>query len=114
MQSNPWPWRGDNVVIDEPPIRESYDELPTPEPPAKPGHAMCSARQLCSECDRLTAVAFYVPDEIWRAAIPEDRWQGIFCIACFTRFADRKYLPWDKDIQFFPVSKRTHREMVQS
>lgn len=67
-------------------------------------------REVCSECDRLSRVGFHVPNEIWLQAIPVDRQEDIFCVACFTRFADRKYLAWDREIRFFPVSKKTHRE----
>lgn len=71
-------------------------------------------REICSECGRVSAVGFHVPDVIWRAAIPEDRRRDTFCIGCFALYADRKFVPWDKDIKFFPVSRRTHRQFFEA
>lgn len=77
-------------------------------------HKCAPSRETCSECGKISAVGFHVPDEIWRQAIPPDRQQDIFCIGCFVLYADRRYLPWDGEIEFYPVSKKTHREFVQS
>lgn len=70
-------------------------------------------REICSECAKLSAVGFHVPDRIWAAAIPSPRREDIFCLQCFSRLADRAYVAWDREIAFYPVSKRTHREIVQ-
>lgn len=38
--------------------------------------------------------------DIWRE-------NGILCIMCFAELADRKGIPWDRGIDFYPVSRWT-------
>lgn len=74
-------------------------------------HTAACTREVCGLCGRVSAVGFHVPDAIWRAVMGDS--QAIACVGCFTRRADEKYVEWDRDIQFYPVSKRTHREALQ-
>lgn len=59
-------------------------------------------------------MGFKVPDEVWAEVMPDDRQHNIMCIMCFARLADQQMIAWDEEIEFFPVSKKTHREQIQS
>lgn len=48
-----------------------------------------------------------MPDEIWEAT-PLTSKYAILCLGCFTRLADEALLPWDRQIEFWPVSLATH------
>lgn len=65
------------------------------------------SREVCSDCNEISRIGFSVPDDIWNQAVGDNR---ILCLRCFTQRADFKYVEWDKNITFFPVSKVTHRE----
>lgn len=65
-------------------------------------------REICKACWEINRVGFYVPDEIWYAAVPIKLRNSVLCLNCFTRFADEKLISWDDQIKFFPVSARTH------
>jgi len=69
------------------------------------------SREICSDCNEVSRIGFSVSDSIWNEAVGDNR---ILCLRCFTQRADFKYVEWDKDIQFFPVSKVTHRECADS
>ena len=66
------------------------------------------SREICKACHQIVRVGFTVPDEIWNIAVPEHLRNCVLCLQCFTRLADEHLLPWDKSIQFWPVSLRTH------
>lgn len=68
------------------------------------------SRELCKLCYHVNAIGFQVPDDIWRAVVPYTFRSSIVCLACFARMADERCVPWDKDIEFFPVSFATHIE----
>lgn len=68
-----------------------------------------TSREICKLCWHVNAVGFRVPDDIWRAVVPIGKQNGVICLSCFTRLADEKSVPWDTDIQFFPVSLTSHR-----
>jgi len=38
----------------------------------------------------------------------------VLCLACFTARADDCGLAWDKDIEFFPVSLRSHLNEINA
>jgi len=65
-------------------------------------------REICKVCWHVNAIGFSVPGEVWRAAVPKELQSRVVCLSCFTRMADEKLIPWDKHIQFFPVSLATH------
>jgi len=69
-------------------------------------------RQTCGVCGKTPCQLFHVPDEIWLEAVHPSRQQDIHCLDCFTARADEKLLLWDKDIQFYPVSMRTHIQLI--
>jgi len=66
------------------------------------------AREICKACYEVIRVGFTVPDDLWSAAVPEHLRQSTLCLNCFTRLADEHMLAWDKSIEFWPVSLRTH------
>jgi len=65
-------------------------------------------REICKLCYHINVVGFYVPNDIWIAVVPEWVRTGVVCLPCFARLADEKLIPWDRDIDFFPVSLATH------
>jgi len=65
-------------------------------------------REICKACWKINRVGFNVPDEIWKAAVPVRLRGGVLCLNCFTRFADEGLISWDAQIEFFPVSAKTH------
>jgi len=56
----------------------------------------------------VSAVGFHVPDLVWCKAIPTEFDDRVLCLACFTRLADENGIEWDREIQFYPVSLKTH------
>lgn len=44
-------------------------------------------RQTCKVCLRPDKFNFYVPDEIWRAVVPEAFVNRVVCLYCFDEFA---------------------------
>lgn len=40
--------------------------------------------------------------------MPPEHLSSVVCISCFARLADEKLIPWDQDIQLYPVSMHTH------
>jgi len=69
-------------------------------------------REVCDECGKESAVGFAVPDDVWRLSVPLAHARGVLCIGCFVAMADRRGVRWDRDIDFFPVSRVTHEEAV--
>lgn len=69
-----------------------------------------ATRERCGVCHRVSAVGFHVPNNIWLRAVPDYFRDTVLCVSCFVSFADERMLAWDRDIQFFPVSLRTHLE----
>lgn len=69
---------------------------------------MALTREICKACNQISAVGFSVPDEMWQAAVPSHLCNSVLCIACFARFADEQLIPWDRGIQFHPVSLASH------
>ena len=67
-----------------------------------------STREICKLCWQINVVGFHVPDDVWTAVVPECAQTRVVCLACFTRLADEKLIPWDRDIEFSPVSLATH------
>ena len=74
---------------------------------------MTLSREICKICFRANPVGFSVPDEIWKDAIPSRHWDDVVCISCFARLADEKLIPWDEQIELYPVSMRTHIEDIK-
>lgn len=62
-------------------------------------------RETCKCCWRPSAVGFHVPDEVWAAVAPEG--VNVLCLGCFAALADEALVPWDRQIEFFPVSLAT-------
>ena len=65
-------------------------------------------RQICKLCYQINVVGFHVPGDVWAAVVPECAQNGVVCLPCFARLADEKLVPWDRDIEFLPVSLATH------
>lgn len=63
-----------------------------------------ATRERCGVCNRISAVGFWVPSEIWEAVVHPSRLHDIHCLACFADFADAKMVEWSRDIKFYPVS----------
>jgi hypothetical protein len=78
------------------------EEEPDQSPPAS------GFREVCLACNVPSPLGFQVPDSIWAVSIPERLQEKSLCICCFARFADEAGVEWDREIQFFPVSLRTH------
>lgn len=64
-------------------------------------------REICKLCYHVNTVGFSVPNDVWRA-VAEDSVSLVMCLGCFTRLADEKGVEWDKQIEFYPVSRITH------
>ena len=64
-------------------------------------------RERCGACQQLSPVSFAVPNEIWNAVVHSSLINSIICLKCFIDRADEKYVPWDKTIEFLPISRRT-------
>lgn len=67
-------------------------------------------REICKICYQVNRVGFSVPDETWKAVVPESHQSGVVCLECFTRLGDEKMIHWDKNIEFWPVSLASHLE----
>lgn len=67
-----------------------------------------ATRERCGVCHRVSAVGFHVPDAVWLKAVPDYFRDTVLCLGCFVSFADERMLIWDREIQFFPMSLRTH------
>jgi hypothetical protein len=57
-------------------------------------------------------VGFKVPDDYWRLVIPRIFKNSVVCLNCFIELADEHFISWDKEIEFYPVSFKTHLEMT--
>ncbi len=53
-----------------------------------------------------------MPADIWQAVVPTEMQESVVCLTCFTRLADEKCIPWDQQIEFYPVSMATHLGIV--
>jgi len=67
-----------------------------------------TSREICKICYKVNAVGFSVPDDIWRAVVPQHLVNRVVCLACFTMLADERLIAWDEHIDFFPVSMISH------
>ena len=77
------------------------------------GHNMPPSREICKLCFRANPVGFVVPNKIWNDVIPPEHCSSVVCISCFARLADEKLIPWDNQIQLYPVSMHTHLSNVK-
>lgn len=64
-----------------------------------------TTREICKACYHPNPVGFTVPDNVWQSAVPANLRDGVLCITCFARLADEALIEWDRDIQFWPVSR---------
>ena len=69
-------------------------------------------RERCGMCHKISSVGFFVPNGVWAQAVHQHWRDSILCLACFTTMADEKMIEWEREIEFFPVSLRTHLEGV--
>ena len=69
---------------------------------------MSSSREICKICLHINSVGFDVPDKIWKSVVPLAHQNNVVCLSCFTRLADEKMIDWDSQIEFYPVSMKTH------
>lgn len=69
---------------------------------------MSASRELCKLCHHVNAIGFRVPDSVWNSVVPGFIGGGIVCLSCFSRLGDEKMVPWERDIELFPVSLATH------
>lgn len=62
-------------------------------------------RQICSICDEECTVDFVVPNEVWEAAIHHSRINDLYCLRCFTRAADARFVDYSelKVIAVYPL-----------
>lgn len=103
------------VIVTRRPIRA----VATPVPSVVPfsfsvGHNMPLSRETCKMCWRANPVGFAVPDDVWQEVVPSERRSDVVCISCFARLADEKLIPWDDQIQLYPVSLATHQNQGAS
>lgn len=70
-----------------------------------------TSREICKACFHINPIGFNVPDEVWLAAVPLRLQESILCLQCFARLADERLIPWDRDIQLFPVSLATSLDL---
>lgn len=68
-------------------------------------------RETCKCCWTPSPVGFHVPDELWRAVVPERLQEEVLCIMCFARLADEAMVYWEKGIELFPVSQASLHEI---
>lgn len=69
-------------------------------------------REICSLCHEVNRVGFHVSNEIWKGAVHKSQVEAIICLTCFTRLADERGVEWDKDIEFYPVSRVKHERVI--
>lgn len=67
-------------------------------------------REICGLCHRVSAVGFWVPNDVWSEVVHPHYIASIHCLSCFVERADEKLVEWDSVIKFYPVSLRTHIE----
>lgn len=67
-----------------------------------------ATRERCGVCHKVSAVGFHVPNEVWAIAVPSYFKDAVMCIGCFVSFADERMIAWDMEIEFYPVSLRSH------
>jgi hypothetical protein len=63
-----------------------------------------TTRPFCQICRQRHSICFWVPDEVYKAAIRPEFRDGYICLECFIKEADEKLIEWAKDIKFYPVS----------
>jgi hypothetical protein len=68
---------------------------------------MTATREICKRCHEESAVGFTVPDEVWAAVVPESLQGSVLCVRCFTDLGDQNRVQWDRQIEFWPVSRVT-------
>lgn len=71
----------------------------------EPEPARRAHRQICRLCHEVCRVDFWVPDEVWRAAMQRCDWSTVACLACFTRLADERGVEWCRAIELRPMSR---------
>lgn len=72
-----------------------------------------ATRERCAMCHEYSGVGFWVPDDVWEAAV-HPHWQNsTLCLRCFVVGADQKLIPWDESIKLFPVSFITHLRQIR-
>lgn len=67
-----------------------------------------ATRERCGICHRISAVGFWVPNEVWAAVVHHSRLHDIHCLACFADHADAAMVDWAAEIKFYPVSLVSH------
>lgn len=67
-------------------------------------------REFCGICGHESPVSFWVPDEIWEAAVHHHFRNSVLCLMCFIERADAKLVRWDDTIKLYPISLRGHLE----
>lgn len=72
-----------------------------------------SSREVCKLCFEVNAIGFSVPDRVWLQVVPEHVRTRVVCLRCFVRLADEKLVPWDREIELFPVSLASHIGAVE-
>lgn len=73
---------------------------------------MIATREICKICYNVVRVGFNVPDEVWEGVVYKEHLTRVLCIDCFTKLADEKLIEWDTNIEFYPVSLKTHLQGV--
>lgn len=94
--------------------------LPTPEvcrcTPADVGVPSCTripTRERCQACDQVSAIGFWVPNEMWAEVVHPHFRDSVLCVNCFISRADEKLIDWSAEIKFWPVSLAAHLRDVR-
>ncbi len=69
-------------------------------------------REICKACGRINPVGFAVPPDVWERVT--GGYPFVLCIMCFAQRADDAGVQWDREIEFYPISLRTHYEAMST
>lgn len=60
--------------------------------------------QRCKVCGKRDKLGFYVPDEVWKAVVPEAFQNRVVCLGCFDALASERGIDYaaalDRDLHF--------------
>lgn len=73
-----------------------------------------SKRESCAICNDIIIVGFKVSNELWDECVKLFYQNSCVCLGCFARVADEKLLAWEKGIQLYPISLRTHMDSTST
>jgi len=56
------------------------------------------SKQTCKACDRPDILNFHVPDELWKAIVPDEYQESVVCLYCFDKFAAEKNINYEDSL----------------